>query len=596
MRKNRLLFILIILIGIFVFRQNVYADSCNCPIIDEEGYFEGHIQDEYNLYKLSKLATIYNYSDKMKIDEYYIVNNEYAIAIPKKEGYYFSGWYLDENFEQILGNSTSTKIDKNTILYGKWLKEAPNNNIITSKISNAVEINFYEKYSTCCPDKQYFYDFNTKSAFGIDGKIEKLPTLESENDEFKEYYVYKDRDQSIKTANVGSFEEAVKYSHDSSLNIYGKWKSEEKDYDVKVPENLKKIDIKNNSSNDMHTIYVGIAVIVILLLALIYLIVTNKNKNNDKIIIGIVLGLVLAIALTTYLLINNTSKQNKELLLNNQILKDNEVISVDLDFSKEAFENSKNKSGLYKMSVTNGFGGTNKTKDTYFFYGDVKNNIVIFANKVWRIIRINEDGTIRLILDSAMDDNLYRYSYDENTSYYSDSDLKKNLDNWYRKNITSEYANKVATGNYFCEAAKVKSSGTYSKYNRTEALVPSDQYIPNLKCEADSNGKSYVNDSVGLITYDEAVLAGSYEMGYGDFDTYLTHGMPSYIGSWWTMSFGGMVQETAKRELPYVWYVNKLMIVSSPTYDYRKELLRPVINLKADTIAVKDENGYYIVQ
>ena len=42
---------------------------------------------------------------------------------------------------------------------------------------------------------------------------------------------------------------------------------------------------------------------------------------------------------------------------------------------------------------------------TYYFRGNVENNYVKFAGKDWRIVRINEDGTIRLILDGFMDNS-----------------------------------------------------------------------------------------------------------------------------------------------------------------------------------------------
>ena len=38
---------------------------------------------------------------------------------------------------------------------------------------------------------------------------------------------------------------------------------------------------------------------------------------------------------------------------------------------------------------------------SYYFRGDVLNNYVYFANSSWRIIRINGDGTIRMIYDGT---------------------------------------------------------------------------------------------------------------------------------------------------------------------------------------------------
>src|SRR5699024_11081860 len=51
---------------------------------------------------------------------------------------------------------------------------------------------------------------------------------------------------------------------------------------------------------------------------------------------------------------------------------------------------SNNGNTIYKASGQDG-------KDTYYFAGQVTNNYVKFANKYWRIVRINEDNSVRLI-------------------------------------------------------------------------------------------------------------------------------------------------------------------------------------------------------
>lgn len=54
-----------------------------------------------------------------------------------------------------------------------------------------------------------------------------------------------------------------------------------------------------------------------------------------------------------------------------------------------------------KTSIDDGTNGIYSAKDdlgtSYYFRGNVTNNYVKFANKYWRIIRINGDGTIRMI-------------------------------------------------------------------------------------------------------------------------------------------------------------------------------------------------------
>ena len=45
--------------------------------------------------------------------------------------------------------------------------------------------------------------------------------------------------------------------------------------------------------------------------------------------------------------------------------------------------------GIYEETTSKG--------KTYYYRGDVENNYLVFADKYWRIIRINEDGTVRII-------------------------------------------------------------------------------------------------------------------------------------------------------------------------------------------------------
>ena len=51
---------------------------------------------------------------------------------------------------------------------------------------------------------------------------------------------------------------------------------------------------------------------------------------------------------------------------------------------------------------------------TYYFRGNVENNYVKFANYYWRIIRINGDGTIRIVYAGTA----------AHENGYSDSDTK----------------------------------------------------------------------------------------------------------------------------------------------------------------------------
>ena len=62
--------------------------------------------------------------------------------------------------------------------------------------------------------------------------------------------------------------------------------------------------------------------------------------------------------------------------------------------------------------------------DSYFYRGAVKDNYVDFAGFTWRIVRVNGDGSIRLILDGSLD-KVYRRNEDGTTSTTAAGTLSK---------------------------------------------------------------------------------------------------------------------------------------------------------------------------
>ena len=265
-------------------------------------------------------------------------------------------------------------------------------------------------------------------------------------------------------------------------------------------------------------------------------------------------------------------------ILKDKILYDNPTIKTNPTLSQLSPTGSD--SGLYSLSVTNGFGGANGT--TYYFRGDVSNNVVSFAGKLWRIVRINEDGTIRLILDTRIDSSTYYFNGNRSSysyQYYSNSGsyMLTTLTNWYNNNIGNNtiYSSNVATGNYFCEAAKVTASSGFTSGNATLTLY--NNYTPNLSCSNDGNSKGLVNTNIGLITYDEIIYAGDVT-GAANNSYYIYKGINSNNNyNWWTMSPYGYSSGYA-----HEWYVSSGGAVSGINVDY-PTFVRPVINLKANT-------------
>ena len=233
--------------------------------------------------------------------------------------------------------------------------------------------------------------------------------------------------------------------------------------------------------------------------------------------------------------------------------------------------NTSDASGLYKSTATN------TGEATYYFRGNVTNNYVSFAGQTWRIVRINEDGTIRIVMQDGINSNA-KYKFNSNYNnytymYYSDRYAKATLENWYQTNIgsKSDLSKSVASGNYYCEQAKVKYFDSWTSGSAT--MTTYNKYTPDFKCSSDGNGKGVVNASVGLLSYDEVVYAGGYT-NKNNSNYYLYNN--TYF---WTMSPAGFSGSRSN-----VWYVTVAANISD-TIVNDTNCLRPVLILNADTLA-----------
>ena len=282
------------------------------------------------------------------------------------------------------------------------------------------------------------------------------------------------------------------------------------------------------------------------------------------------------------------AEDGSEKIYNVNVTRKNPVESVSI-FSKEyevintkptlttSSNNTSDESGLYKSTATN------TGEPTYYFRGNVENNYVKFAGQTWRIVRVNEDGTIRIVMQDGINNNseyAFNSKYDNYTyMYYSNSNAKTSLENWYQINIGSktDLAKNVASGNYYCEQAKVKYRDDFTSESAT--MTTYNKYTPNFKCSSDGNGKGVVNASVGLLNYDEVVYAGGY-YNQSNSNYYLNN--PAIV--WWTMSPAGF---TSGRSC--VWGVGSTGFIYYDDVNITYAV-RPVLNLTADT-QISDGDG-----
>ena len=260
--------------------------------------------------------------------------------------------------------------------------------------------------------------------------------------------------------------------------------------------------------------------------------------------------------------------------------------------------------------------GVYKTEDnlgtSYYFRGAVTNNYVQFAGYYWRIIRINGDGSIRIIYDgtsahangeSSTDrqtgTSAYSASPNYNQSYYvgytyqtgaqrpstqnsgTASTIKGVLDNWYQTNIANKgYDDKVVSTPGFCNDRNMASgyswvaSGSTIYYAARERLQTNK--TPTLEC---SNTNDIYTTKVGLITADEVSMAGGV-YGTSNSSYYL------YTGQYyWTMSPSGFTSPGTAR----VFCVISTGNLSSHHVAYARGV-RPVLNLSAN-VTISSGNG-----
>ena len=172
----------------------------------------------------------------------------------------------------------------------------------------------------------------------------------------------------------------------------------------------------------------------------------------------------------------------------------------------------------------------NDTASTYYFRGSVTNNYVKFANVMFRIVRINEDGSVRLITDNLLDDKApYKKTVpnieDAGNVLLSTSTIKETLNDFYN-NTLSDYQKYVVDSN-FC------SENTYYIEEENKKLFTSYNRIINETTASLSCSGTLEQSKVGLLSIDEAIYAGASKNGTNT-SYYLYN--PNITSTWWTLT------------------------------------------------------------
>lgn len=284
-----------------------------------------------------------------------------------------------------------------------------------------------------------------------------------------------------------------------------------------------------------------------------------------------------------------------EISLAKKILMDNNVQSdANIDFTVGS--DSDRTIGLY---VTSDLTETENGNPSYYYRGPVINNFMKFAGYYWRIMRINEDGSVRLIYNgtspsatgSAATIGTYAFDSTDSTLNYGDSTIKNVLDSWYDSKLSS-YSEYIADAGFCNDTSHGDSSIRIQNGN------------PQFKCSNENDlytligngkGNATLTKPIGIITADEAMYAGA---NWGTYNTNV------YLGI--DVSFNTMTSVYADSVYHENWYFadnNSLDLNSgdgnSGSSVTAANYTRPVINIKGDVIVKGNgtaTNPYEIVE
>ena len=276
---------------------------------------------------------------------------------------------------------------------------------------------------------------------------------------------------------------------------------------------------------------------------------------------------------------------------------------------------------MYKMEDDYGM--------SYYLRGskDYVNNNIIFAEHQWKIVRINGDGSVRLIYNGTCPGNTctinttgtttqigtsaFNTNYNDNkylgymyggaagtastsraqaTTNETNSTIKTYLDTWYANNILNTDYEDYISDTLFCNDRQLQSevggAATGTGFGTSETFYAALQRLyfaksPNLKCGL-KNDRFTVSDTVkgngaltypiGLLTPDETAIAGL-KNGTSNYTNYLHTNQ-----YWWTLG-------------PSLWsigYANAWFVNSSGYLSRGYDVdngggVRGVLNLKSET-------------
>ena len=301
---------------------------------------------------------------------------------------------------------------------------------------------------------------------------------------------------------------------------------------------------------------------------------------------------------------NVTENQTCNIVIE-QTLADTIKIAYPSSGARSSFSSVYTTTALHTATDYNASGSFSGT--SYYFTGN-PNNWVSFAGAKWRIIRINGNGSVRLLYagsggeDGYIDGTTYKYNTSYNHPSYvgwkytvggsssadrgnaNKSNAYSTVETWYN-GLSTANKNYIDTGAIYCNDRNIGSGYSYSTsstfyYAARERLQTNK--TPTYEC-SNAADRFY---NFGLMTADEVSYAGGlYGNDNGSAYYYLNASGGSSTGTywWWTMSpFNFNSSGNA-----YVFFVSGSNNPGrlSNTFVYASGVVvRPVVSLKSSVL------------
>lgn len=202
-------------------------------------------------------------------------------------------------------------------------------------------------------------------------------------------------------------------------------------------------------------------------------------------------------------------------------------------------------------------------KNFYYFRGAVDDNYVKFNGFIWRIVRINGDNTVKIVLDKTLnlnsnwtDKNLNEYN--EKDVSFKNSNIYSKLNDWYNENITSE---DLISDTKFCDNLEYK--------------IVDDKHVFNFSVNSSCNEESIFKSKIGILSINDILYAGgSLEQTNSEF--YLVN---EENKNWWTLSVSDYVKNTKDIN---VYSFDTENNVINPISGRNELYIRPVVSINVN--------------